>query len=249
LWRGGRPYRSGLKDMQLQRGDALLLVAPLKQLAALNNNRDLIILNPVASADVDRTRAPIALMSMALVVLISLSGVLPVYVAAMIGATLMVLGRCLTMEQAYKAIHWRSIVLLAGMMPLGAALQGTGAADYLSGLLLQFTGGHSPWISIAALYFICALGTLVIPVVVLVVLMAPIGIALSLGLDVQPYPAMMAIALAASASVASPVAHPANILVMGPGAYRFVDFLKLGLPLTLLVFAVGAALMPFIWPL
>ena len=249
LWRGGRPYRSGLKDMLLQRGDALLLVAPLKQLADLNNNRDLIILNPVSSAEVDRSRAPIALSSMALVVLISLSGVLPVYVASMIGATLMVLGRCLTMEQAYKAIHWRSIVLLAGMMPLGAALQGSGAANYLSGLLLQLTGDYNPWISIAALYFICVLATLVIPVVVLVVLMAPIGIALSLGLDVQPYPAMMAIALAASASVASPVAHPTNVLVMGPGAYRFVDFLKLGLPLTLLVFAVGAALMPFIWPL
>jgi di/tricarboxylate transporter len=249
LWRGGRPYRSGLKDMLLQRGDALLLVAPIKQLSDLNKNRDLIILNPVSSAEVDRTRAPIALLSMLLVVLISLSGVLPVYLAAMIGATLMVLGRCLSMEQAYKAIHWRSIVLLAGMMPLGAALQGSGAADYLSGLLLQLTGDYNPWFSIAALYFICVLATLLIPVVVLVVLMAPIGIALSLALDVQPYPAMMAIALAASASVASPIAHPTNVLVMGPGAYRFVDFLKLGLPLTLLVFAVGAVLMPLVWPL
>lgn len=249
LWRGGRPYRSGLKDMLLQRGDALLLVAPLKQLAALNNNRDLIILDPVSSVDVDRRRAPVALLSMALVVLIALSGALPVYVAAMIGATLMVLGRCLSMEQAYKAIHWRSIVLLAGMMPLGAALQGSGAADYLSGLMLQLTGDYHPWVSIAALYFVCVLATLVIPVVVLVVLMAPIGIALSVGMDVQPYAAMMAIALAASASVASPVAHPTNVLVMGPGGYRFADFLKLGLPLTLVVFLVGAALIPLIWPL
>lgn len=249
LWRGGRPYRSGLKDMPLQRGDALLLVAPIKQLAQLNNNRDLIILNPVTTPDIDRSRAPVALLSMFLVVALTLTGVLPIAVAALTGATLMVLGRCLSMEQAYKAIHWRSIVLLAGMMPLGAALQGSGAADYLSELLLQLTGTANPWTTIAVLYFLCVLATLVIPVVVLVVLMAPVGIALSLSLDIQPYPVMMAIALAASASVASPVAHPANVLVMGPGGYRFVDFLKLGLPLTLVVFAVGAALMPFIWPL
>jgi len=89
---------------------------------------------------------------------------------------------------------------------LGAALQASGAADYLSGLLLQLTGADHPWMTIALLYFLCVLGTLVIPVVVLVVLMAPIGIALSLALDIQPYPVMMAIALAASASVASPVA-------------------------------------------
>ena len=161
----------------------------------------------------------------------------------------MVLGRCLNMEQAYKAIHWRSIVLLVGMMPLGAAMHGSGAAAYLSSQLLNLTGGYSPWLTIAGLYFLSVIGTLIIPVVVLVVLMAPIALSVSIGLDIQPQAAMMAVALAASASVASPVAHPTNVLVMGPGGYRFIDFLKLGLPLTLVVFAVGAVLMPIVWPL
>jgi di/tricarboxylate transporter len=249
LWRGGRPYRSGLKDMELQRGDALLLVAPVKQLADLNRNKDLIILNPVSAPEVDKSRAPIALGSMLAVVLIALSGWLPIYIAALMGATAMVLGRCLTMEQAYKAIHWRSIVLLVGMMPLGAAMQGSGAADFLAAQLLTLTGAYNPWLTVAGLYFLSVIGTLIIPVVVLVVLMAPIGLSLSLSLGVDPHAAMMAIALAASASVASPVAHPTNVLVMGPGGYRFVDFLKLGLPLTLVVFAVGAVLMPWVWPL
>ena len=249
LWRGGRPFRSGLKDLELQRGDALLLVAPLKQLAELNNNRDLIILNPVSAPEVDKSRAPIAIGSMLMVVLIALSGWLPIYIAALIGATTMVLGRCLNMEQAYKAIHWRSIVLLVGMMPLGAAMHGSGAAAYLSSQLLNLTGGYSPWLTIAGLYFLSVIGTLIIPVVVLVVLMAPIALSVSIGLDIQPQAAMMAVALAASASVASPVAHPTNVLVMGPGGYRFIDFLKLGLPLTLVVFVVGAVLMPIVWPL
>lgn len=249
LWRGGRPYRSGLKDMELQRGDALLLVAPLKQLAELNRNRDLIILNPISAPEVDKSRAPIAVGCMALVVFLSISGLMPIYIAAMIGATLMVLGRCLNMEQAYKAIHWRSIVLLAGMMPLGAAMQGSGTAAFLSQQLLQMTGGYSPWVTIAGLYFLAVLGTLIIPTVVLVVLMAPIALSISIAMGVQPHAAMMAVALAASASVASPVAHPTNVLVMGPGGYRFTDFLKLGLPLTLIIFVVGAVLMPFVWPL
>ena len=174
---------------------------------------------------------------------------MPIYISALIGATIMVLGRCLSMEQAYKAIHWRSIVLLAGMMPLGAAMQGSGAAMYLSDQLLSLTGGYSPWATIAGLYFLAVLGTLIIPTVVLVVLMAPIALSVSIGLGVQPHAAMMAVALAASASVASPVSHPTNVLVMGPGGYRFVDFLKLGLPLTLIIFLVGAVLMPFVWPL
>ena len=128
-------------------------------------------------------------------------------------------------------------------------MQGSGAANFLSDQLLMWTGSHNPWWTIAGLYFLSVIGTLIIPVVVLVVLMAPIALSVSVGLDIQPHAAMMAVALAASASVASPVSHPTNVLVMGPGGYRFVDFLKLGLPLTLLVFLVGAVLMPIVWPL
>lgn len=249
LWREGRPYRSGLKDMVLSRGDALLLVAPMQRLAELNKNKDLIILNPVSAPQIDKRRAPVAVSSMMLVVLLSLLGWMPIYIAALIGATLMVLGRCLSMEQAYKAIHWRSIVLLVGMLPLGAAMQGSGTAAFISDSLLLWTGQWNPWLTIALLYFLCVLGTLIIPVIVLVVLMAPIAVSISLGLGVDPHAAVMAIALAASASVASPVAHPTNVLVMGPGGYRFIDFMKLGLPLTIVVFLIGAVVMPLVWPL
>jgi len=249
IWRGGKPYRSGLRDMPVQRGDALLLVGPIKQLAQLSSNPDLIILNPIASKPVDRNKAPLAIGLMLLVVAITLSGLLPISIAAIIGATLMVLTGCLSMEDAYKAIHWRSVFLVAGMLPLGAAMHGSGAALYLAEGLLSLIGPYGPWAVIAGLYFVTVLGTLVVPTVVLVVLMAPIALSSAVAMGVQPQAAMIAIALAAAAAVASPVAHPSNVLVMGPGAYRFSDFLKLGLPLTLIIFIVAAILLPIVWPL
>jgi len=249
LWRGDRPYRSGLRDMPLQRGDALLLVGPLKQLAKLNDNPDLIVLNPVSAPETDTSKAPVAGALMLTVVLLTLLGLLPIYISAILGAVLMVLTRCLSMEEAYKAIHWRSIFLIAGMLPMGFAMQSSGTAQFLADGLLNFAGPYGPWAAIAALYVLTVLGTIIVPTVVLVVLMAPIALSTSAMLGIAPHAAMMAVAIAAAASVASPVSHPANVLVMGPGAYRFTDFLKLGLPLTVVVFAVAAVLMPYVWPL
>ncbi|MGM0633915.1 MAG: SLC13 family permease, partial [Pseudomonadota bacterium] len=249
VWREGRPHRSGLGSMELQRGDALLLVGPLKQLARLNDNPDLIILNPVSVRDTDTRKAPLAGGLMAGVVLATLTGWLPIHIAAILGAALMVLTQCLSMEDAYKAIHWRSVFVVAGMMPLGVAMQVSGTAAWLAETLLALTGGYSPWVTVAGLFGLTVAATIIIPTVVLVVLMAPIALSVSLTLDIAPHAPLMAVALAAAASVASPVSHPSNVLVMGPGAYRFTDFLKLGLPLTLVIFLVAAAVMPRVWPL
>ncbi len=249
VWRGDRPYRSGLRDMPLQRGDAILLVGPLKNLAKLNQNPDLIVLNPVSVPDTDTSKAPLAGALMLTVVLLTLLGLMPIYISAILGAALMVLTGCLTMEDAYKSIHWRSIFLIAGMMPMGVAMHSSGTAQYLADILLLYAGPYGPWAAIASLYVLTVLGTIIVPTVVLVVLMAPIALSTSTMLGVEPQAAMMAVAIAAAASVASPVSHPANVLVMGPGAYRFTDFLKLGLPLTVVVFAVAALLMPRVWPL
>lgn len=249
VWRNGQPIRSGLGSLVLQRGDALLLVGPLRQLARLNNDRDLIILTPVSVRDTDTRKAPLAAGLMGGVVLATFSGWLPVHIAAILGAALMVLTRCLSMEDAYKAIHWRSVFVVAGMMPLGIAMQSSGTADWIAVTLLSVADGYSPWVAVAALFLVTVAATLVIPTVVLVVLMAPIALSVSTALSVAPQAPLMAVALAAAASVVSPVSHPSNVLVMGPGAYRFVDYLRLGLPLTLVIFLVAALLMPRVWPL
>ena len=249
IWRAGRPLRTGLDAIELQPGDGVLFVGPRAALAGLEEDENLIVLNPVRPVEIDRTRAPIAGGLMVAVVVAVLAGVAPIAVAAVAGAALMVLTRCLTMDQAYRAIDWRSIFLIAGMLPLGLAMQGSGTASYLSDAALAVLEPFGPWPVIAGFYAITAIGTLIMPNAALVLMMAPIVLVASDGMGISPYPAMLAVALAAASSFASPVAHPANVLVMGPGGYRFADYLRVGLPLTIVVFVLAFVLMPFVWPL
>lgn len=249
IWRADQPLRSGLDAMELRPGDGLLFVGPRAALARLEKDENLIVLNPVQTVQIDRTRAPVAGALMVAVVIAVLAGVAPIAVAAVAGAALMVLTRCLNMDQAYRAIDWRSIFLIAGMLPLGVAMQSSGTAAYLSDAALAVLEPLGPWPVIAGFYAITAIGTLIMPNAALVLLMAPIALVASDGMGISPYPAMLAVALAAASSFASPVAHPANVLVMGPGGYRFADYLRVGLPLTLVVFVLAFGLMPFVWPL
>ena len=249
VWRKGESIRSNLDQLVVQQGDALLLLGPRDKLSVLERDPEFLILTPVTQRPVDTARAPIAAGIMLAVVASVLSGWLPIYIAAVIGATLMVLTRCLTMEDAYRAIEWRAIFLIPGMLPLGTAMQQTGAAEFLAQQTMQLLGPMGPWWVIGGLYLITAAGTMVIPTAALVVLMSPIVLSASADLGIAPQTAMMAVAMAASASFTSPISHPANILVMGPGGYRFADYLKLGLPLTAVVFVTVMLLLPVFWPL
>ncbi len=249
IWRNGKPQRSGLAGVALRSGDALLLVGPRARLAALNSNPDFIVVTPVAATTVETAKAPLAGAIVLAIVAAVLAGWQPISVAAVAGATLMVLTRCLTMEQAYRAIDWRSIFLIAGMLPLGIAMQRTGAAQFVADGAMALLGDYGPWPVIAGLYGVTAIATMVVPTAALVLLMAPIVLSASAELGISPHTAMMAVAIAASASFTSPISHPANVLVMGPGGYRFSDYLKLGVPLTLVVFLVTALLLPWLWPL
>lgn len=249
LWRDGESRRSALGSMPLAAGDALLIVGPKRRLALLNDDEDLIVLNPVHAKPVDSSKAPLAGALMLGMVAVAMTGWMPISVAALVAATLMVLTRCLTMDQAYGAVEWRTIFVIAGMIPLGIAMQQTGAAGYLAGGVLGLLGPLGPWPVIAGLYAITTVGTLMIPAAALVLIMAPLALSLAVELGVSPAAPLMAVALAVCASLSSPVSHPANILVMGPGGYKFVDYLKLGLPLQIVVFAVAAVLLPIVWPL
>lgn len=248
IWRGGRPYRSGLDAMRLAAGDALLFVGPARQLAAIAEDPDLIALQPVTAPPVDRSKMPLAGGLMLAVVSSALLGWLPISIAALSGATGMVLTRCLRMEDAYRAVDWRSIFLIAGMLPLGIAMDQTGAAALFADAALAPIAAYGPWAAVAVLYAMTALGTVIIPNTVVVVMMAPIALSASAGFGIAPSTAMMAVAVAASATLLSPISHPANVLVMGPGDYRFVDYLKLGLPVTAVNLVVVALLLPLLWP-
>ncbi len=249
LWRDGESRRSGLGSIALKSGDALLIVGPKRRLSLLNDDEDLIVLTPVHAKPVDSSKAPLAGALMLAMVAVAILGWLPISVAALAAATAMVLTRCLTMDQAYAAIEWRTIFVIAGMIPLGVAMQQTGAATYLASGVLGLLGPFGPWAVIAGLYAFTTVGTLMIPAAALVLIMAPLALSLAVELGVSPAAPLMAVAIAVCASLSSPVSHPANILVMGPGGYKFIDYLKLGLPLQLVVFLVAALLMPFVWPL
>ncbi|MDP6675871.1 MAG: SLC13 family permease [Gammaproteobacteria bacterium] len=249
IWRSGKAIHSDLDKQQLLHGDALLFIGPRNKLSLLNDDADFLVLTPVSVPSADTRRAPLASLIMLGVITAVLIGWLPISVAAIMGAALMVLSGCLNMEQAYRAIDWRAVFLIAGMLPLGIAMQETGTAEYLATKVMANLGEYGPWPVIMGLYAITALGTMIIPTAALVVLMAPIVLSACGEMGIMPHTAMMAIAMAASASFTSPISHPANILVMGPGGYRFADYIKLGAPLTLVIFAAVMLMLPFFWPL
>ena len=249
VWRSGRAIRSDLERLQLQFGDALLLIGPRKKLAVFGDDPDFLALTPIGASPPDTRRAPLASLIMLGVVGSVVTGALRIEIAAIVGASLMVLTRCLNMEQAYRSIDWRAVFLIAGMLPLGIAMQETGTAQYLAGRVMETLGDFGPWPVIMGLYAVTAIGTMIVPTAALVVLMAPIVLSASADMGIAPQTAMMAVAMAASASFTSPISHPANILVMGPGGYSFSDYLKLGIPLTIIVFIVVMFLLPLFWPL
>lgn len=249
VWRKGEAIRTNLDQLLLQFGDALLLLGPRQRLAVLERDPEFLVLTPVTQRSIDTEKAPLAAGILFAVVFSALTGWLPIYIAAIIGATLMILTRCLSMEEAYRAIEWRAIFLIAGMLPLGTAMQQTGAAELLANQTMNVLGPLGPWWVIGGLYLITAAGTMIIPTAALVVLMSPIVLSASADLGIAPHTAMMAVAMAASASFTSPISHPTNILVMGPGGYRFADYLKIGLPLTAVVFVTVMLLLPIFWPL
>ncbi len=248
IWREGSAVNADLANEVLNIGDALLLLGPRDRLQLLSNDPDFLILTPLGQTPPDTRRAPLAAAIMLGVVLTVLLGYLPISVAAVFGGSIMILTGCLSMEQAYRAIDWRAIFLIAGMLPLGTAMQDSGAASWLAARVMELLGGAGPWPVIIGLYVVTAAATIVIPAAALVVLMSPIVLSSMAELGLQPQTAMMAMAMAA-ASFMSPISHPANILVMGPGGYRFVDYLKVGVPLTLVVFAAAMILVPWLWPL
>ncbi len=194
-------------------------------------------------------KAKTALAIMAAVLVPVILGWVPIYIAVVIGAAVMVLTRCLTMDEAYRYIEWKAVFLIAGMLPLGVALDKTGAASLVAGQVISLLGPFGPYGVLFGLLSVTFIATSIIPTAALVVLMVPIALETSAGLGISPYPLMMGIAMAASSSFTSPISHPANVLVMGPGGYKFVDYIKVGVPLTLVILAVLMVVIPLFWPL
>jgi di/tricarboxylate transporter len=249
LWREGRVYRLNLQDMPLRFGDALLLFGNREKVKMLGSEPDFLVLMEEAEEVPRIEKAPVAAVIMGLVILPVILDILPIFIAAVIGATVMVLTKCLTMDEAYRYIEWRAVFLIAGMLPMGIALEKTGAATFIANNMISLIGDMHPLTIIIGIFLLTAMAAQMMPTAAVAVLMASIALNMANVLQVSPYALMMTVAMAASASFMSPVAHPANVLIMGPGGYRFIDYIKVGLPLTLVVLVVVTIMVPIFWPL
>ena len=248
IWREGRAYRSHLRDMKLRFGDALLLFGPHRRLQLFGAEPDFIVLTEDALPAPRTKKAPLAILIMVSVLLPVLFSLLPISIAAVAGVALMILTGCLSMDEAYRLIEWKAVFLIAGMLPLGLALDQTGAARLIGDNVVSLAGSAGPLAVSGALFFLAALGSQFMPNPAVAVLLAPIALSTASDLGVSPYPLMMIVAISSSAAFLSPVGHPANLLVMGPGGYRFSDYFKVGLPLTLLIMVVSLIVLPIFWP-
>jgi len=248
IWREGRAYRSKLRDMPLRFGDALLMYGPRERLRMLGSEPDFLVLTEEAQEAPRQEKIPVALLVMAIVLLPAIFGWLPIAITAITGVTLMILTGCLTMEEAYRYINWKAIFLIAGMLPLGTAMEQTGAAQFLANGMIGLIGGFGPLAVMAGFFLLAALASQFMPNPAVAVLLAPIALRTASDLGISPYTLMMTVAVSASAAFLSPVGHAANVLVMGPGGYRFSDYLKVGLPLTIVTMVVVVLLMPVFWP-
>jgi len=246
IWRRGRAYRTGLQDMPLQFGDALLVYGQRQNMAALARDPDFLVLDEAAARAPRLEKARIAIAIMLAVILSAIAGLVPIAIAALAGATLMVLAGCLNIEEAYRAIEWKVVFLIASMLPLGAAIENTGAAQMGAAALITAVGDLGPRWVVAALFIVTVLGTQIIPTAALVVLMAPVALSAAGALEISPH--LLTVAISASSSFASPLSHPAHLLVMGPGGYRFIDYVKVGVPITIISLLVSVGLLPILWP-
>ena len=250
--RDGEALDGSVVDEPLQLGDIVLVVGNWKLISQLGQNgRDFVVLNlpiEVSDASPAHSQAPHAIFCLVLMVALMLTDEIPNPIAAIIACLLMGKFRCIDAQSAYKSIHWPSIILIVGMMPFALALQKTGGVDLIVKGLMDIGGGQGPYLMLGCLFVMCAAIGLFISNTATAVLMAPIALATAKTMGVSPYPFAMVVAMAASAAFMTPVSSPVNTLVLGPGKYSFSDFVKIGVPFTVLVMIVCVVLIPILFP-
>jgi di/tricarboxylate transporter len=242
-----------LKEEKMRFGDALLVQGTWQDIANLANESDVVVVGQPIEESRKVTmdnKAPIAAGIMLLMVVLLISDFIPAVASVLIAAVLMIAFGCVrNMEEGYKTINWESVVLIGGMIPMSIAIEKTGAAALLSEGIVKLLGGYGPMVLLAGVYFTTSLLTLFISNTACAVLFAPIALSAALQLDANPYPFLFAVSIGASMCFASPFSTPPNALVMSAGRYRFSHYLKVGLPLQVIMGIVMVAVLPLFFPL
>ncbi|WP_324760319.1 SLC13 family permease [Haloarcula sp. GH36] len=249
LRRGRELFRQRMDRIRLKVGDTLLVQATSESIERLNVNNDFIVAQEIERPDFRRSKIPVAVGIVAAVVGAAALTPIHIVVSALAGAVAMVLTGCLRPQELYDAVQWDVIFLLAGVIPLGIALQETGGADLLADLFVLFAPGFTPIVVLGLMYVVTAVLTNIISNNASVVLMIPVAVEAAQQLGAYPFAFVLAVTFAASTAFMTPVGYQTNLLVYGPGGYRFSDYLKVGAPLQA-VFAVVTTLgIAFFWGL
>ena len=236
-------------DIRFDVGDTVLLEGPARGMRQLFDDGVLNNLTETTERAMRRGKAPIAIVALVSVMGLAALGVLPISALALIAATSVVALGCLDHQEAYRAIRWDILMLIFGMLALGTAMEKTGAASLLVGHLAGLTGGMGPLAVLAVLYLITSFLTEIMSNNAAAILLTPIAIGLGSQLGIDPRPFVVAVMFAASASFATPIGYQTNTLVYSAGGYKFSDFLKIGVPLNLVMFAASMIVIPMFWPL
>ena len=236
-------------DIRFDVGDTVLLEGPARGMRQLFDDGILNNLTETTERAMRRGKAPIAIVALASVMGLAALGVLPISALALIAATSVVALGCLDHQEAYRAIRWDILMLIFGMLALGTAMEKTGAASLLVGHLAGLTGRMGPLAVLAVLYLVTSFLTEIMSNNAAAILLTPIAIGLGSQLGIDPRPFVVAVMFAASASFATPIGYQTNTLVYSAGGYKFSDFLKIGVPLNLVMFAASMIVIPMFWPL
>ena len=246
--RQGELQQEDLDDVRLTGGDSVLLDMKEERTSEVQRDPSFVLTTEVDVERYRRRRIPLALLILAGVVLTAALNLAPIVATAVTGCVLMILTGCVTTEEAYQAINWKVIVLLAGVIPLGTAMENSGAAHMLSQTLLDALQPFGPTAVLSGFFFVSMMLTNVISNQATAALLAPIAMQTADAIDVSARPFLMAITYAASLSFMTPVGYQTNTMIYGPRQYNFTDFTRVGTPLNLILWVVATFLIPWIWP-
>jgi di/tricarboxylate transporter len=248
IHRHGQTLRDRLNTVRLKAGDALLVIGGREETNRLRGNTNFLVLDRVEEPSFRRHKAPVALAILAGVVAVAALNVMPVMVAALLGCMALVLTRCLTLDEVYAAVDWKVIVLLAGVLPLGLALEKTGAARWLGQLAVLAVPWFGPLAALVIVYLVTLVLSELMSNTATAAVMVPIGISTAVAAGVSPRPFLMAITFAAATCFATPIGYQTNLMVYSPGGYRLRDYLRVGIPLDALFAGLAIYFIPRFWP-
>jgi di/tricarboxylate transporter len=249
VWRRKGWLRTELSRVRLQEGDVLVMIGDNTALKQISNDRSFLMLVPFKGEPKPRHKARLAGIIMLASIIVATINVFPVQVPLLAGAVVVILSGCISMSQAYQSIDTRIYVFIAGAIPLGIAMQETGTAMLIAGWLQGMVSSWDIHWILLMLFIITGLVTQVMSDSATTALFAPVAIALARSLDLPPEPLVVTVAMASVTSFFTPLGHHGNLLVYGPGRYQFADFLRVGIPLTLIVALIVSFMAPMIWPI